>query len=69
MYLSKVTGCTLGTGDIMEYFHALGTHPALIEKLINAVDFTQHTGTIFKYPERDIIRSSRSFSKTIQTTV
>jgi len=53
----------------MECCHALGTHPALMEKLINAVDFTQHsehTGTIFKYPERDIIRSSGSFSKMIQ---
>jgi len=50
----------------MECCHALGTHPALMENLINAVDFTQHTGTIFKYPERDVIRSSRSFSKMIQ---
>jgi len=49
----------------MECFHALGTHPALMEKIINAVDFTQHIGTIFKYPERDIIRSSKSFSKMI----
>jgi len=50
----------------MECFHALGTHHVLMEKLVNAVDFTQHTGTIFKYQERDIIRSSRSFSKMIQ---
>jgi len=29
-------------------------------------DFMQHTGSIFRYPEKDIIRSSRSFSKMIQ---